>query len=207
MMSDQLDAMFASMDKAQAATPAAALTAPATPARQPDAVDAMFSNMDRANNVVATQNLLAAQGADPDKAAKAAALSRANGVPQPVVEQDLPAFQQQAELKQNVDVLDNSPNLAAFVANNPLAARMAQDDFAKLGFLEKTWTAIKTGAAGAIEQNTLGRLGNVKQLGNAVGIDTPETDQQVKTIGQQVQNQPQLNGGFGFAQKFTGFMN
>src|SRR6059058_2329529 len=119
MMSDQLDAMFANMDKEAALAPP---VSPAAPTRPTNAVDTMFSNMDRADAVVATQNLLAAQGADPDKAAKAAVLSRANGVPQPVIEQDLPAFQQQQTLKQNVDVIDSSPNLAAFVANNPLAA-------------------------------------------------------------------------------------
>lgn len=204
-MADQLDAMFATMDKTDATRAPVSPAAPAAPARQPDAVDAMFSNMDRATSVVATQNLLAAQGADPDKAAKAAALSRANGMPQPVVEQDLTSFEQQAALAQNVDALDQHPGLASFVADNPLAARMAQDDFAKLGFLEKSWDAIKTGAVGAIKQNELGRLGNLKQIGNATGIATPETDQQVKALGQQIQSQPKLTGGFGFVQQFAGF--
>jgi hypothetical protein len=204
-MSDAFDTMFANMDKAPSAPDVSnALAAP--PVSKPDVYDSMFSNMDRAGAVLATQNLLNAQGSNPDKAAKALQLSKQNGVPQPAVEQDLPNYEQQAQLKQNVDTLDQNPNLASFVAQNPLAARLAQDDFQKLGFIEKTWDALKSGTTGALQQNELGRLGNTKQVAGILGIDTPQTDQEIQAVGQQLQAQPKLTGGFGFVQNFTGFI-
>jgi hypothetical protein len=201
-MSDQIDQMFANMDKPAADPAAAATVAP----KQPDALDTMFQNMDKSSATVATNNLLQAQGTNPDAAARAQALSKQTGVPQPTVEADLPSYEQQQKLKDNVDALDQHPGLANFVANNPLAARMAQDDFDKLGVLEKAWDAIKSGTATAFLQNQMGRLGNVKQLGDAVGAATPGADSQIRTINEQLSKQPHLVGAFGAAQSFTGFL-
>ncbi len=202
-MADQFDAMFANMDKPPEDPAAVATVAP----KQPDAYDTMFQNIDKANASVATNNLLSAQGANPDAAARAQQLSKQTGVPQPAVEADLPNYEQQQKLKDNVDALDQHPNLAAFVANNPLAARMAQDDFDKLGFLEKTWDAIKSGATSALLQNQMGRQGNIKQIGDAFGVATPETDQQIKATGTALAAQPHLSGAFGAVQSFTGFIS
>lgn len=199
-MSDTYDAWFASMDKPPP-DQAAATIAP----KQSSNYDSWFALMDKAP-VGATQNLLQAQGTNPDAAARAQALSKQNGVPQPTVEADLPGYEQQQKLKDNVDALDQHPGLAAFVASNPLAARMAQDDFDKLGFLEKTWDAIKSGTTSAFLQNQMGRLGNAKQIGDAVGMAMPGTDSQIQAINAQMQKQPHLVGAFGTVQSFTGFL-
>lgn len=190
-MSDQFDQMFAAMD--------------APPAPKPDAYDTLLSNMDKANNVVATQNVLGAQGTDPDKEAQALQISRNSGVPQPAVSASLASYKQQAQTQSNVQAIDENPNLASFVANNPLAARLASDDFQKLGFLEKAWTAIKSGSSEALEGNALGRFGFQKQLASAVGAQTPDVDQKIQELGKSLQSQPSLTGGFGMAQRFTGF--
>jgi hypothetical protein len=154
----------------------------------------------------ATQNLMSAQGSDPEKAAQAAAISRQTGVPQPAVERDLPTAQENAQLGANVKTLADSPRLAGFVADNPLAARIARDDFDKLGTLEKAWTALKSGAVGAVESDVVGRLGAQEQQQALLGQDQSGTDQAVREVQSRLATQPKLAGGWGLAQNLSGFV-
>lgn len=174
----------------------------APPVRDP-ALNILFGP---ATGVKATQNLMGAQGTNPDQEAQAQQISRQTGDPQPAVAADLPTYQQQQKIKQGVDALDQNPNLAAYIASSPLAARMAQDDFDKLGFLEKTWNAIKSGNITSIWQNEMGRLGNAKQLAGLTGAATPETDLQIRLASGELAKQPHLTGVFGTVQSFSGFM-
>ena len=154
----------------------------------------------------ATQNLVSAQSTNPDNAAKALQASKVTGIPQPAAEENLVQAEQAATLQKNVETLGQNPNLSAFVASNPLAARMAQDDFDKLGLIERLSTAFKSGASTALLTNQLGRFGNEQQLGAAVGVSTPTADAKIKSLQGSINAQPKLTGPLGFAQNFTGFL-
>jgi hypothetical protein len=155
---------------------------------------------------LAVQNLVDAQGSDPDRAAKALAVSRETGIAQPAAEENLEQATQAADLQKNVQALRDNPGLSAFVGANPLAARIAQDDFDKLGFIDRMTAALKSGASSALLTNQLGRLGNVKQAAAAGGAETPQTDAKIASLQRSIAAQPKLNRALGFAQNFTGFI-
>lgn len=201
-MSDFGD-MFSALDKQSGnalAPPAAA------PAPKASGMQSMFDALDNDPKIRATNNLVAAQSVAPNHAAEALQASRATGIPQPAAEENLADAKQSAQLKANVDTLDQNPNLANFVADNPLAARLAQDDFQKLGTLEQLTTALKTGVSGALMGNELGRQGSLKQAAGLVGADTPAVDQKITGLQGAMAAQPKLTGGMGFVQNFTGFL-
>ena len=138
-------------------------------------------------NVRAQQATLVAQDANPDAAAKAHALAWDTGVPQPAIEQNLTDFQQAAEARKNLKTLDDNPALTQFIADNPLAARMAKDDYDKLGFIEqsidafKAWgTVLKSGVQEALTGNEIGRLEQNKQNARLLGMDTMPIDAQIQ---------------------------
>jgi hypothetical protein len=180
--------------------------APPAPPPKPTGMQSMFDALDNDPKIRATSNLVAAQSVAPEHAAAALQASRATGIPQPAAEENLDQAKQSAQLKANVDTLDQNPNLANFVADNPLAARLAQDDFQKLGTLEQLTTALKTGVAGALMGNELGRQGSLKQVAGLVGADTPAIDQKITGLQGAMAAQPKLTGGMGFVQNFTGFL-
>lgn len=169
--------------------------------------DALADQIVGMRKSAAMGNILAGQGSNPDQVAKANAISKQVGIPQPAVENNLPDFEQRVQLANNKQVIDDHPGVAAWTGENPLGARMAMDDFNKLGFIEKTFDALKSGVSGAILQNEMGRLGNAKQVAGLTGAQTPDTDQQIQGIQQQLSVQPALTGGFGFVKNFTGFMS
>ncbi len=76
-------------------------------------------------------------------AAAAAPLSRELGLPQAAIETDLPRYQQQAKAQRNASVMASNPVLAAWAAANPDSARVAQDEFDKLGAIEQLWSGTK----------------------------------------------------------------
>ncbi len=195
-----LDSMFATLDR-QATQPPT--IAPEPPSMR-TGLDAMFAALDRKPIQQATANLTDAQNIAPDQAAQALKASRATGIPQPAAEVNLDEAQKSAQLKANVETLDTHPNLTGFIADNPLAARLAQDDFEKLGLVERLTTAIKTGASSALMANQLGRLGNFKQA--AAGAETPQTDAQIQELQTKLKASPKARGVVGFVQDFTGFL-
>ena len=85
-------------------------------------------------------------------AGKAAQVGRQLGVPQQAVETNLPSFEQQAKIKQNTDLLEQNPVLAKWVAANPDAARVAQDEYGNLSTIEKLWDGSKDIAYAGVQQ-------------------------------------------------------
>lgn len=197
--------MFARLDSAtdDALSPP---NPPPSPQERPSRLQSMFEALDRLPKVQATSNLLSAQDVTPDTAAAALRASRVIGIPQPAAEANLDQAKASAQLKANVDTLDQNPNLTNFIAENPLAARLAQDEFQKLGTLEQLATAFKTGLSGALMGNELGRLGNIKQVSGATGMATPEADRRIAGLQSALNAQPKLTGVMGAVQSFTGFM-
>jgi len=92
------------------------------------------------------------------EAATAAQLSPQVGLPQSVVETDIPRFQTQARAQRNADLVGQHPMLAAWVAANPDSARVAQEEFEKLGALEKLWTVTRD-TAGDTALGTVASIG------------------------------------------------
>lgn len=154
----------------------------------------------------AQKNLALAQGSNPDAEAKALQASKALGIPQPAASANLQEATQSAQQLQNNQTLAAAPGLSAFIGSNPLAARIAQDDFDKLGTLDRMWTAMKSGWGTAIDSNALGRLGTTKQAAGFLGIATPDTDQAIQTVEGRIAATPRLSGGLGTVQQFTGFL-
>lgn len=144
-------------------------------------------------------------GTNADAAGRAASLAPKIGVPQAAIETDLPRFEAQAQAQSNAQHMVDNPFLAQWVAANPDSARVAQDDFDKLGMISKITTALKSGAISALDQNELGRLYNTKQLAGITGGETPQTDQAIQANENELQQQPKLTGIFGGAQQLSGF--
>lgn len=151
----------------------------------------------------ANSNLLNAAQMNPDEQQKALAAAQQIGVPLPATAADPNYWDAQARLSRNQQTLDANPVTQAWVGENPLAARLANDDFEKLGTIEQLWTALKSGAAEGVLGNEIGRLGTSKQA--AMGGDTPDIDNQVRALNAQIQALPKPNGAAGFAKAFTGF--
>lgn len=154
----------------------------------------------------ATDTLLNAQASKPDSAARAMQIAPQVGVPAPAVEADLPNFEQQAQLQANRRVMQQNPVLARWVASNPMAARVAQDDFDKLDVVSKFATALKTGAGAALAQNEVGRLYSDKALAESIGTPAPDQGAIQSAEGNLAQaSQLQLHGIYGGAQQLGGF--
>ncbi|WP_017773850.1 hypothetical protein [Paraburkholderia kururiensis] len=188
---------------ASGGTPSAA-PAPA-PANSDNPYDQFAMSLRNQTQQVATGNLIAAQDSNPDQAARALKLAPQVGVPAPAVEQDLPEYEKQAQLVRNRQQMVDNPFLAEWVASNPDSARIAQDDFDKLGLISKITTALKSGAMQALDQNELGRLYNTKQLAGLTGGATPGTDAQIQQQERALAAQPQLHGMLGGVQQLSGF--
>lgn len=189
-------------DQALKATP---LQAP--PTTDYDSLAGTVIDMQAARDkAMATKNTIAASGANPDQEAKALAASKTLGMPQPAAMANPEQASQAALLQKNVATLNGAPELSSFIAGNPLAARLAQDDFDKLGIVERLTTALKSGVSEALASNALGRAGNVKQLADLAGATSPNTDQQIEGLEGRVTATPKLSGVLGTVQNFAGFI-
>jgi Large polyvalent protein associated domain 22 len=82
-----------------------------------------------------------------DTAAAAAKVAPKVGLPQAVIETDLPRYQAQAKAQENSALLAQNPVLARWVASNPDSARVAQDEYDKLSTVEKMWSRTKEDTA------------------------------------------------------------
>jgi hypothetical protein len=134
-----LDEMFGQLDKDKALRPPTSV--PTVTGQKDESIGGMFSILDQDKKIRATSNLTDAQQIKPDQAAQALKASRALGIPAPAVEENLEQAQQSVQLQSNVSELDNSPKLTGFLADNPLAARLAQDDLPNLSAFEKLMSA------------------------------------------------------------------
>lgn len=118
----------------------------------------MIDRVDQATAQQAQLGLFAARASDPDKAAQAATIGQQLGVPQPVVEGNLPEWQQRAQLVANGAIVRSNPALGQWLVDNPLAPRIASDDFQNLDFLSRTAREWASGWSGATQSNALARL-------------------------------------------------
>jgi hypothetical protein len=174
LQSDQEDATQA---------PTGALAAPSTPPQAPEPTSSFeaFLRSSKAQDPVLQQakvNTLANSTQSATTAQAAAPVGRQLGLPQAAVEADLPRFQQQALADKNNATLTQNPVLAAWVAANPDSARVAQDEYDKLGSIEKLWEGTK-GVGYAALQGLAGAqgaaaLGVNRQLGAVVQLFGPE---------------------------------
>ncbi len=109
-------------------------------------------------------------------AGQSAQTARQLGVPQAAVETDPAAYATQAKANQNAALVASNPVLAKWVAANPDSARIAQDEYDKLGSIEKMWDQTQ-GAGYALVQQlghsfasaSLGLNRALAPIANAVG--------------------------------------
>ncbi|HYA40393.1 MAG TPA: AHH domain-containing protein, partial [Syntrophobacteraceae bacterium] len=149
----------------------------------------------------ATANMLQAQGANPDIAARAKAVADELGVPQPVVEADLPSFEQQLQIRKNREITAQNPALQNLAADNPLAVRMALDDFDKLEAVSKLAESLESGNSRALLEDEIGWINTRKML----HAPYPEDEKREAEIQGQLAALPQYPGGWGYLQRATGF--
>lgn len=69
---------------------------------------------------------------DPEAAARSVELSGATGVPAPVINADLEGFERQHKATLTASLLNNNEYLQSFINSNPMAAKVANDDYANL---------------------------------------------------------------------------
>lgn len=70
--------------------------------------------------------------ANPDEAARSMELAQATGVPAPVINADLEGFEHQHRATLTASLLNNNDYLRRFIDSNPMAAKVANDDYANL---------------------------------------------------------------------------
>jgi hypothetical protein len=147
---------FESFLRDNAAKPQSALTPPAPPpaAAAPSMAGGFEAFLQQAKGAMQEQTLNQAQATavvnSTESSATAAAAAKVApkvGLPQSVIETDLPRYQAQAKAQENAALLAQNPVLAKWVAANPDSARVAQDEFDKLSSVEKLWTRTKEDAA------------------------------------------------------------
>lgn len=143
--------------------------------------------------------LIGAVDVNPDAAAQALAISRQTGVPAPAVEADLPAWKAQAELQSNLRLIERNPVLRAWLDANPVAARVAKDDFERLDGISKAWKALASGWSEAFLYNERGRLGQAAMLG-------ADVQERVGAIDKQIHGSPALQGLYGVLKSVSGFV-
>ncbi|PRZ51229.1 hypothetical protein BX589_12070 [Paraburkholderia fungorum] len=195
-----------SMDSGAAQPDRAPLPAPTAQPTQGDNPYAdIVRQMDVSTQRTANDNLLAAQPSKPDVAARAMQLAPQVGVPAPAVEADLPTYEQQLQLQQNRQTLQGNPVLAQWIASNPPAARIAQDDFDNLDMVSKAMAALKSGVVSALAQNQLGRAYNEKQLAGVTDGPTPDADKTIQQAEGTLAAQPHASGLYGTMQSFSSF--
>lgn len=174
--------------------------------KQDDQFDDLAAQVMTMQRQAATSTLAGAYANKPDDTARALAASRTTGIPVPAAEENLGDATRAAQQQRDSEILFQNPKLQEFMGANPLAARMAQDDFDKLDSVSKLATAISSGAREAWLQNRMGRLGNVKQAAELVGLPAPQTDAEISAIEQQLARTPQMHTGLAFVQNFTGMV-
>lgn len=140
-MSNEYDALIepAANDVQVAQAPAA----PPTPAGAPppavtNEYDALVVNLDqkRQEKIAARTSIMGAQGSNPDTTAQAIDLGKKTGLPVDTVERNLPVVQKQASANEYDALLDKSPGLTKWLADQT-NAKVSGDDYEKLADIER----------------------------------------------------------------------
>jgi len=133
-------------------------------------VRTFIGDMDEIGRRNAKLNLFGAREVNPDAAARAQDLARQTGLPPETVERNLPEVEQQVRAARQDRILRESPALVQWLQDGA-NARVAHDDFEKLGFFEKTWRSLSRGYQDAVRQNTSARAA-VPFIGGDMDADT-----------------------------------
>jgi len=80
---------------------------------------------------------------NPDDAARSVELSGATGVPAPVINGDLENFEKQHKAKLVSNLLNSNEYLQSFINKDPMAAKVANDDYANLDAVSAKVSALK----------------------------------------------------------------
>ena len=162
-MSNLYEDAFAAIGGAQDAPPAA----PGAPAANPyeDAFGAIQDAQERA----AKSSLYRAMDSNPDQAAKAQALAPQVGLHPDTVEANLPDIERRVKLQQQDETLRASPALQKWLTDTA-NAKIAHDEFDKLGALEKLVQSASVGFGRGTRMAEQGRIG-ARQLGGQAGAE------------------------------------
>ncbi len=174
------------------------LAAPSPPAVAGSPYDQAADILLAGRRQSAMGSVIGAQGSNPDAAGKAMTLSRQVGAPAGVVEGDLPGFEAKARLDRSGAIIARNPSLTDYLAQDPMHARVSQDDFDHLDGLTKTWRSFADGWSQALQGNERGRLGNEAMLGT-------DTSLQVQKVDRELAQHPVLSGLYGALQTIGGF--
>lgn len=190
------DKMFEAVDQpAPAAAPA------------PSKFSGLFGAMDTATHEEARANVVAASAGNPDQAAKAAAISEQTGVPVPTVELNPDLHAAQAQQQKNLSLTIVNPALSDWAANNPLAVRMAHDDFEHLDTMTKLWRSWSQGGEQAAIGSERASIGAGIGLAGAAGIVDPGSQARVAELERQQQGLTPLPGLYGSIENFSAMMH
>jgi hypothetical protein len=180
-MADDIDSFLQSQKDAAPAQPVAQPVAKALPASpsisSADPIDSFLQNQKAQDDANVTQQAqaVAIQNSQQSAstAAAAAPIARQLNAPQSAIETDVPRFQAQALAQTNAKVLSDNPAVAGWVAKNPDAARIAQNELPSLAALspkdlDKQGDIGSFGTAGDYSLDVLRAMGRgAKDLGNS----------------------------------------
>lgn len=162
-MSNLYEDAFAAIGGMQDAAPATSGAPAASPYE--DAFGAIQDAQERA----AKSSLYRAMGGNPDQAARAQALAPQVGLHPDTVEANLPDIERQVKIQQQDETLRQSPALQRWLTDTA-NAKIAHDEFDKLGALEKVVRSATVGFGRGTMQAEQGRIG-ARQLGGQAGAD------------------------------------
>src|ERR1700761_7845383 len=121
--------------------------------------------------------------ADPEQASRSLELSQATGVPAPVINSNLEGFEQQHKATLTANLLNNNQYLQTFINSNPMAAKVANDDYANLDEVSQRVSAIG-----------LGRLANIAKSSFWAMAKPPEGSDLSSTVtDEELKNHPFLS--------------
>lgn len=150
---------------------------PAAPDTFADSFGAFMGDLEEAGRRNAKLNLFQSSTVNPDRAAKAQTLAKETGLPTDTVERNLPEVEGQVRAARQDRLLRDSPALVRWLQDSA-NARLAQDDFDRLGFFEKTWSTARRSYQEAALGNERARLGYEFLM----GAGSPQSDTRLREI-------------------------
>jgi len=127
---------------------------------EPQGADDVVVRMDRAYRNEVAGKVSAAVEDDPDKAARADALSRATGTPPEMIHENLEEFEQDHKNQLSQHIVDSNEYLRDYVQSHPLAASVSNDDWANL---DAATTSTRRVASKGLFENASDILGGMWQ--------------------------------------------
>lgn len=131
----------------------------------------MADSLDYDSAIAALPNVrgiasLSTGDADPEKAAQALQLSKTTGVPAPVIHIDTDRFAAKLKAQAAGDLAANNPHLGAYVASDPMAAKVSSDDYAQLDTVSQATSKLA-------EPGIFDQIGKALRGAREVYVDEP----------------------------------